>query len=329
MAEFLMPPKMNNYQNKQRKVGFELEFSNIEIVNIIDVIQKSFDVSIHKENNFLYQLNSQYGNFIVELDFELLTKQKLKKELVQFFNDIGFELTPKNLSAVEKIIATLSKEIVPYEISTPPFSLDNISLVDAIVFGLNSHGAEGTKNRFYNAFGLHINPEVTSLEAKSILRYLRAFMILQEYIMQQAQIDLARKITPYIKPFKEEYIKHILNPLYKPSIETLIDDYIYFNPSRNRSLDMLPLFAYIDEERVRNKLPNEKIKPRPTFHYRLSNCLIGEKNWSVSQEWNRWIWVENLADNPTTLNQLCEEYLTHMNRLINFKTWQSKIEQWI
>jgi len=329
MAEFLMPPQMNNYQNKRRKVGFELEFSNIEIVNIIDVIQKIFDVSIHKENNFLYQLNSQYGNFTVELDFEFLTKQKLKKELVQFFNDIGFELTPKNLSAVEKIIATLSKEIVPYEISTPPFSLDNISLVDTIVFGLNSHGAEGTKNRFYNAFGLHINPEVTSLEAKSILTYLRAFMILQEYIMQQAQIDLTRKITPYINPFKEEYIKHILNPLYKPSIETLIDDYIYFNPSRNRSLDMLPLFAYIDEERVRNKLPNEKIKPRPTFHYRLSNCLIGEKNWSVSQEWNRWIWVENLADNPTTLNYLCEEYLTHMNRLINFKTWQSKIEQWI
>jgi hypothetical protein len=329
MSHFILPKQELNYENTLRKAGFELEFSNIDMPDILTVVQSTIDVKTTKKNHFLYKLESQYGNFTVELDFELLTQQKLKSSLKEFFKDIGLQLNEDNFDKVETMIAKLSKDVVPYEIGTPPLPLNKLELVDNLVENLNKKHAQGTKDKFYNAFGLHINLEVISLEAKSILRYLRAFLVLQDYIIKQAQVDIARKITPYINAFKPEYIKHVLNPSYAPNMSELIDDYITFNPTRNRSLDMLPLFAFIDEKRVRKALPDEKIKARPTFHYRLSNCLIGDKNWSVAHEWNRWIWVENLANDEKLLQSFCNEYLVHMNQLINFTTWNKKVEQWL
>lgn len=329
MSSFIEPKIKNSYKNEMRHIGFELEFSNIDIEKILEILKKEFNFEINKINNYLYELDSKYGNFILELDFELLTKQKLTTSAKELSKIIGVNIAQKDIDSIEDFIGELSKDIVPYEISTPPLSLDEIEIVENIVEVLSQNNAKGTTHKIYYAFGLHINVEVISLEVKSLLSYLRAYIILQDFINKDAKVNIARKITPFIDNFKKEYIQYILDENYSPSMCEFIQDYLRFNPTRNRSLDMLPILAFIDEKEVRKILPNEKIKPRPAFHYRLSNSNIGDKDWKVSDEWNRWILVENLANNDDSLAKLSLEYTKYLDKFINLDSWEEKINRWL
>lgn len=329
MNHFQQPKKKLNYKNQLRKAGFELEFSNIDMEKIVVLLEKECSLKTKKINNYLYKFDSSYGTYTLELDFELLTKQKLHKNINELSQKIGIQIEQKNIDDLEGFIGDLSKDIVPYEISTPPIPLDKLDIVEQLIEKLTQNNAQGTKGKLYYAFGLHINLEVVSLETQSLLDYLKAYTILQDFLNKDAKVDLLRKITPFIDNFKKEYIEYILNPQYTPSTKEFIQDYLQFNPTRNRSLDMLPILAYIDEEFVRATLPSEKIKPRPTFHYRLSNSMIGDKNWKVSDEWNRWMLVEQLANDQESLQELSKKYLQYLDNFINLTNWETQIEQWI
>jgi hypothetical protein len=100
----------------------------------------------------------------------------------------------------------------------------------------------------------------------------------------------------------------ILNTNYKPTISSLINDYLEYNPTRNRALDMLPLFAYIDKEQVLNRVDSKLIKARPTFHYRLPNCDMDNPDWSLAHPWSLWLKVEQLANNKPLLETFVEEF---------------------
>lgn len=67
--------------------------------------------------------------------------------------------------------------------------------------------------------------------------------------MEMIKPDMARRLTPYIDPFDKEYIERILDPAYVPTMRQLIDDYLDYNPTRNRALD---LFASIYLDRCRS-----------------------------------------------------------------------------
>ena len=95
---------------------------------------------------------------------------------------------------------------------------------------------------------------------------------------------------------------------YKPTMAQLITDYITFNPTRNKALDMLPLFKFIDEGCIENLDDKALINARPTLHYRLPNCEIDNPNWSLTESWMRWCQVELLANSPKTLAKQCESY---------------------
>ena len=102
---------------------------------------------------------------------------------------------------------------------------------------------------------------------------LKSFFCLYDWMIDVERPDLARRVTPYINHFESDYIKLVLNRDYDPTIEQLIDDYLEYNPTRNRNLDMLPLFAFIDEKRVRSVVDDPRVNARPTFHYRLPNTF--------------------------------------------------------
>lgn len=329
MNDFILPENQKNSKGNMRRVGFELEFSHIEIQDILNILKESFGLKEKKINNYYYKLESEYGDFFLELDFELMTKQKLKNSTREFFDKIGIEIDEKDIEDFENYVGELSKDIVPYEISTPPLPLDKLDIIKKLVKKLNENNAYGTSKRFYYAFGLHINVEVISLEVESLLAYLRAYLILQDFLNKDAKIDLTRKITPFIDNFKNDYIIYILRKEYTPTIEEFIRDYLTYNPTRNRSLDMLPILAFINEDLVRENLPEEKIKPRPTFHYRLSNSMIGEADWKVEDEWNRWVKVEKLANDAESMKNLSREYLEYLNNFINFQSWESRIKSWL
>jgi len=71
---------------------------------------------------------------------------------------------------------------------------------------------------------------------------------------------------------------------------------------------MLPLFAYLDEPRVRRVADSPLIKPRPTFHYRLPDCEIHRPGWGLHLAWNDWVAVETLAADRERLEACCAAY---------------------
>ena len=103
-------------------------------------------------------------------------------------------------------------------------------------------------------------------------------------------------------------VRRVLAADYWPHIDDLIGDYLAANPTRNRDLDLLPLFLHFDEQRVRARLPNEKIGQRAVLHYRLPTARVSQPGWSIAAEWNRWIAVERLAANQAQLSRLASAY---------------------
>ena len=46
----------------------------------------------------------------------------------------------------------------------------------------------------------------------------------------------------------------------------------------------------------------------------LPDCPLGDTTWRVADEWNRWVQVEELANNPTELKTRCQVHLDNLNR---------------
>ncbi len=103
----------------------------------------------------------------------------------------------------------------------------------------------------------------------------------------------------------------MLQPDYPADVGRLIDDYLEHNPTRNRPLDLLPVLAYLDKDRVMSKVEDPHlVKARPAYHYRLPNCLTDEPNWRIAREWNTWVAVERLAADADKLAAMSRDYIT-------------------
>ena len=110
------------------------------------------------------------------------------------------------------------------------------------------------------------------------------------------------------------YARKVVDPSYWPTLDTLIDDYLADNPTRNRALDLLPLFAFVDEARVRRAVQDPLVKARPTFHYRLPNSEIHRPDWDFAGAWNDWLQVERLAADDARLAACCAAYSAYLER---------------
>ncbi len=193
------------------------------------------------------------------------------------------------------------------------------------------HHAEGTEAFLTNAFGTHINTELPDTETETILRYIRAFLLLYPWLLEAGDTDFARRMTSFINPYPAEYIALVLPPSYAPDLDTLIDDYHTLNPDRNRPLDMYPLFAALREDKIAQYTNLGSVKARKTFHYRLPNSRISDPNWTLAQEWNNWVVIEELASDPAKINAMSEDYLAlKADTFIGFEQkWINKTKDWL
>jgi len=248
--------------------------------------------------------DTRYGDFQLELDSNLLKE----REYLKFLRRLGVQVDPE--ARFNQVLSDLAGIVVPHELVAPPIPWTALSELDRLREGLRSRGARGTHASLLYAFGLQLNVEAARLEADYLRDALRAFLLLYEWLIERGAVDLSRRFTPYVNPFPGRYARRILAPDYAPDMGGLIDDYLRDNPTRNRPLDMLPLFAHIDRERVMSA-PVERhlVKPRPTFHYRLPNCQIDEPDWCIALPWNDWVAVERLAADPERLARLSAEAL--------------------
>jgi hypothetical protein len=322
------PPQPNSEDGTERKVGLELEFTGIEMADVAQLISQQWSGSLQTISEFEYQItDTPWGTFQLELDAQLFKNH----HYLDLLSKIGITIDqPEKQDQLDRLLKDVASGIVPYEIITPPIPWSQLHNIDWLVKALREHNAEGTKSSFIHAFGLHINPEVPSTSPKSILQHLRAFMLLEPWIRRDAEIDTSRKLTPYIQPFDHNYIQHVLDVDYDPNETTMIRDYLRFGNTRNRSLDLLPLFKYINAPLVMDYEDDARISARPAYHYRLPNCSLSDPNWSIAEEWNRWILVEKLANQQQQITRLSEAYLhpSGLQSKPDPDKWVAFIDQW-
>lgn len=328
-VSFKNPPKIKNQKGEERSVGFEFEFTGVEMKDAAGMVVDLYGGNVNQLSGYEFEVtDTEFGKFSLELDASLFLNKKYEKVL----KSVGLDVDKlKNKEKLEDTLRDMASTVVPFEIITPPISVSKLSQMDRLVDKLRAWKAKGTGSSFFYAFGLHLNPEVPELTAESILRYLKAYVMMDAWIRKDASIDLSRKITPYINEYEMDYIRHILREEYDPDLSTLIKDYFRFKNSRNRPLDLLPVFMFMDKETTEGLLEEELTSARPTFHYRLPNCSIEDKEWSLAEEWNRWVLVEQLAEDEKSLDQYSRAFLNMDDKSVFSmkKKWIKLMGRWV
>ena len=303
LTDFDPLPWTENADGEPRRVGVEMEMAGVDPERMAEAVTATIGGRYEPASAFSGTItDTELGDFGVELDASLLTSRRYLDSL----RSLGIEIEEGQLrDNLEEYLSRLAGLVAPHELVCPPVPVASLPQIDAIRERLRRAGALGTQSAAVYAFGLQFNIDVASTRVDQLLAVLRSFFIRFNSICERERIDLARKLTPFVQSFPEDYVAHVLADDYRPAdVASLIDDYLEFTPTRNRPLDLLPLFAWLDEDRVgAAPVEHHLIKPRPAWHYRLPNCLIDDPGWSLADPWREWVDIERLAADPERLSR--------------------------
>lgn len=309
---FERPPCETNPDGAPRHVGVEIELAGLDVDETARLVQATLGGRVRVDGPFVRTVEgTDLGPMRIELDAAALESEGLKNALGEVERrldalDLDGAAARENLEAgISRVAGTL----VPCEIVTAPLGFEQLDALQDLLHRLREAGARGTHAAPHYAFGVHFNPEVPTFEPERLHAYLQAFVLRYRWLLEQGQVDPVRRLTPFIDPYPAAYVRHLLEASPPTSLAALIDAYLEHSPTRNRALDMLPLFSHLDDDRVRAVVDDPRIKARPTFHYRLSSCRVDEPDWALSDEWNRWVEVERLAEDPERLRAARAEAL--------------------
>lgn len=312
-SAIIPPPIPADRDGVFRQVGLEFEFAALRPRDAAELVQKRFGGEIRQDSPHRYTIeNSNPAPFRVELDAQYVHPNNRLREvdatrpwlsdLVEWIRDLDAETS--------RILGDLAGDLVPCEIVAPPIEWPRLMEMETLYRDLGHAGAAGTDEGLLYAFGLHLNIQTTGSEVSDILPTLQAYLLLSPWLRSDIRVDGTRRAFPYIDPFPAAYLRHVCRPEYAPDMIGLVADYLSFNDTRNRELDMLPLFAHLRETQVRTAVDDPRIKPRPTYHWRLPNTLFSERSAGPMAEWRRWLAVERLANDRDALNTAFKEFQT-------------------
>jgi len=112
---FKLPPLLYNEEGSLRKVGFELEFSNLGIAESVGIIQEMYGGEVQEENRFSQKVvGTSLGDFNVEFDLTLLTEKGYEKVFDKF--NISLEDVKLGESTLEEGVETVLESI---DVSAP------------------------------------------------------------------------------------------------------------------------------------------------------------------------------------------------------------------
>ena len=300
-------------------VGFELEFSGISLDEAAEAVQSALEGEREFESSAERVIRtSSFGEFTIELDWDYLKRKASETGR----GEQGGEWLEQ--------LSQAAALIVPVEVVCPPIPLTNLSVLTPMVRGLREAGAMGTEESLIAAYGVHINTEIPRLDTDTLFAYLRAFAILQWWLVDTHEVNATRRVSPYIDLFPQAYLRQVLSKS-GSTMDEIFNDYLAHNASRNRALDLLPMLAEIDRDRVREAVDDPKIKARPAFHYRLPNCQIERPNWSLAGGWNTWCVVERLAGREDDLDALAGQFLAADRPILGVSRsdWVRFIDRWL
>jgi hypothetical protein len=323
MPEQMIPaPHMVGLGGSARRIGVELEFSNIGCRQAAELVQTVFGGDLVEDDPHRFHVvGSELGTFVIELDTQYAHPPKNgggeKWTLLEFLQ-----------SEFHAAVGEVASLWLPVEIVSPPVALTLLPKLDKITDALRRAGAHGTDDGLMYAFATQLNPEVPSCDADVILAHLKAFLLLSDRLRAVSALDVKRRLLPFADPMPRPYVLKVVDPAYRPALGEMIDDYIAANPTRNRELDMLPLFTALDPDRVHRQFQSPLLKARPTFHYRLPDTRLSDPDWGLITEWNRWVQVEWLAADPERLEAACSHYCA-CAKARHLSEWSDIVRQWL
>ncbi|MFL5335705.1 MAG: amidoligase family protein [Geminicoccaceae bacterium] len=293
------PPRRQALHGGPRRVGIELEFSGLSGGEVAEQARELFGGAVEERDPYRHVvLGSSLGDLIVELDLRAAHPD----------NPQGDSVGERVMQAVHSAVGAVGSLIMPQEVVVPPLPIERLPEVDRLVEALRHQGAIGTRRNILHAFGLHLNPEIAAADAGYLLDHLRAFALLSPWLRAVIEVNLSRRLSPFTRPYPPDYVRRLAQPDYRPDLRQLIADYLDANPNRDRELDMLPIFVGLEPELVMARASVDKVKARPTFHYRLPDSNVDQPGWGVVADWNRWVEVERLAADPPRLAALARTF---------------------
>jgi hypothetical protein len=292
---FADPPVRENATGRLRTIGVEVEFGVLSARQAATALAEGLGGTIVEEDaHALIVRGTALGDLMVEIDTRYAHPQRHPGTRWGWLSRGGAAR-----------LGMASHYFVPRELVTGPMPLDRLPLVDSAVEVLRLAGARETGPV---AFGLHFNPEPPRLDAETITAILKAFMLLNDWLRRESRPRCLSHRLGFGRNFPPAYMRRVVAADYWPDLDNLMDDYLAANPTRERDLDLLPLFLHFDEQRVRAHLPEEKIGKRAVLHYRLPTARVSQPGWSVAPDWNRWVAVERLAADRPRLERLAATY---------------------
>ena len=307
-TEFLPLPRDMTASGTERRTGVEIEFAGIDEGEAARALQHVLGGSVTRKGPHEFQLaDTEIGDVGIELDTA--------------FRD-------RNAGAIKAAALDLASAVVPVEIVTEPLTRAQLPRLDAARDVLRVAGATGTRDNALLGFGVHLNTEVAAPTAEAVAPVLLAYALLEDWLRADAEIDLSRRLLPFVEPYPRRFLDALLEMPEDCTMAHLIDTYLADNSSRNRGLDLLPLFRHVDEARVTAALGDDAsaVKARPTWHYRLPDCRIDEDDWRLAQVWNRWRLVECVAADPALLDRLSTAWRDHRSQTLAGRSrWAERV----
>ncbi|MFP4328908.1 MAG: amidoligase family protein [Paracoccaceae bacterium] len=283
MTRFAPLPRPTTPDGAPRLTGVEIELGGLTEDRVATLLAEMLGGRAHPTEGRDWAVSdSRLGRIEIYLD------TALRKGRFRALREAGLEL---------------GRDVIPVEIVTEPLDRAGLIALDDAREALRRAGATGTRAGLFLGFGLHLNIQIASETAADVVRPLMAYALIEDWLRLTDPINESRRILPFTDPYPHEFVRRLLALGPATALAPVIDLYLRETPTRNRGLDMLPVFAHLAPERVAAAL-TEATSARPAFHFRLPDCRIDEPGWSLDQEWRRWRCVERVAADDAALEAL-------------------------
>ena len=289
---------MGEDPEQARLVGVEIEFAGLDAHGAARVLAAELGGAAVRDDTYVARV---VGSALGELELELDTRYAHPPDERSGVVDKALD----SLGAREETAKLLSA-VVPVELITPPLTPELFPLLDRALRALARAGAEGTEATPIYAFGLHLNIGLAHGGAARAVRIAGAYTFAERWVRGRWPVDTSRRLVPFIDAYPTGWRVELAERMADgrvPDMEEVVGLYHAYNPTRNRGLDLWPLLAHLAPEAVR-RLHGRPVKhPRPAFHYRWPDSRIGDPDWCLWQELERWLLIERTADDPDRLER--------------------------
>ena len=287
MSGFVPLPQPLNAEGAPRRVGVELELGGLPEGAAARLCAQVLGGRAEQRDSHVWQVSgTEIGTLEVYLDIFLRKAQK---------------------SRLRDLALDLGREVVPVEIVTEPLDMEGLARLEDLRARLREAGALGSGAGWFFGFGVHLNVEIASTRDADTVRPLLAYALIEDWLRSAHPIDESRRLLPFTDPYPTEFVRALIQAGPGAARAEVIGLYLEHTPSRNRGLDMLPIFAHFEPERIAAAI-SDKTSARPTFHFRLPDCRIDEGGWRLADEWRRWVMVERVAGDAALLRRLSDAW---------------------